>query len=83
MEALHIMTGAAWSYSTLHYILLHGAVHPFVLDFNLCNGQSVWYCNMVAASLTCDVTFCLCQLMHHRAGNRNLDSHACLTDSVK
>ena len=40
------------------------------------------YRDMVAASLTCEVNFCLCQLMHHSADNHNRDSHTHLTDSV-
>ena len=83
MEALHIMTGIPISYSTLSYTTLYCAMQCTHLYWTLAPGIEKEYSNMVAASLTCDVTFCPCQLMHHNAGNHHCDTHACLNDSVK
>ncbi len=83
MEALHILTGAAWSYSALFYTMLYCTMPCTLLCWTLAPGIEKEHSNMVAASLTCDVTFCPCQLMHHNAGNHHRDTHACLSDSVK
>ena len=83
MEALHIMTGITISHSTLSYTTLYCAMQWTLLYWTVALKMDRLYCNMVAASLTCDVTFCLGQLMHHNAGNHYRDTHACLSDGVK
>ena len=82
MEALHILTGAAWSYSILCYTTLHCTMQCTLLYWTVALAMDKDDGDMVVASLTCEVTFCLCQLMHHSADNHNPDSHTHLTDSV-
>ena len=83
MEALHIMTGAAWSYSTVSDTILYCAMQCSLMYWTVAPAMDKEYGGIFAASLTCDVKLCLCQLTHHGAGNHNHDSHACLTDSAK
>lgn len=74
MEALHIMTGIPISYNTLHYDTLHCLMQCMLVYWTLpCISNDTEYGNMVAAPLTCDVKLCVCRLVHHNAGNHNLE----------